>query len=168
MTNHKKKFEVVAKEFGNGAHITVPKDWIGQIAQVELVGPYCPPLFAQVSEGADAVLDITINEDEKQCESGLSNDVETVSGEIIEFEQNISSDNSGMRVYLILDASNRFYRVEIQREAGDNGWEESEYTVERDISGDEMQETDEIISMEGGSMWKPIGTVNGFGVKQTV
>lgn len=168
MNDTQKRYEVVVKEFGNGAHITVPKEQIGQIAQVEFIGPYCPPLFSQVEEGAEVVMDIEVNDDEKACESGLSDDVVAVSGEVMEFEQNVKSDGSGMRTLVLLDTGHQFYRVEIERDAGDDGWADSEYRVERDINGDEMQETDRIISMEGGSMWKPVGTVDGFGVKQKV
>jgi hypothetical protein len=165
---NQKKYEVAVKEFGNGAHITVPKEWIGQIAQVELVGPYCPPLFNQVTEECEIFMDVGINDDEKEMESGFDEDVLSVTGEVIEFEQTVNNDNSGMSAQVLIDAKTQFYRVRIQREAGDDGWDESEYIVEKDISGDEMQETDEIISMVGGSMWKPIGNVNGFGVKQRV
>lgn len=168
MSEQQQRFEALVKEFGNGAHVTVPKEWMGQIAQVEFVGPYCPPLFSTVSEGAGVILDIDTNEDELACDSGLDDEITTVSGEVLEFNQKVRNDNSGMIAQVLIDANNRFYRIEIDRDAGADGWEDSQYTVERDISGDEIQETDKVISMEGGSMWKPVGAVESFGVKQKV
>jgi len=168
MVDEDKRYEVVVKEFGNGAHITVPKEWIGQIAQVELVGPYCPPLFDNVATGRNVMMDIQVNDDELACENGLSDTSVTVTGEVIEFNNDFSNDNSEMKSEILIDAENQFYRVTVRRDAGDDGWQDSEYEVERDMDTDEFTDSDRIISLEQSGMWKPVGVVEGFGVKQSV
>lgn len=165
---NKTQYETVVKEFGNGAHITVPKEWVGDLVHIEHIGPYRPPLFKNVSQNCEVVMDIDLNEDELQLEAGLDETENSVEGEVIKFEDQIQDDGTEIRFTLVIDTGKDFYKIEIKRDSGDDGWSESEYTVRRTMDSDEGLETNEIVTVNGKAMWKPIGTVSTFAVKKQV
>lgn len=164
----KERYETVAKEFGNGAHITVPKQWEGHLFEVKHIGPYCPPLFENIEEEVEIAMNIEVNDDELEINTGLNNSEEEISGEVIKFEQSIKNDGKEVKAVVVIDTGSRFYKIEVNREAGDNGWENSQYKVFRDMNSEELTETNEIIELEGRAIWKPVGNVLSFGVKQTL
>lgn len=155
MMDTETKFEAVVQEFGNGAHITVPKDWLNDIIVVENVCSLCPDLFTDAKEGAEVIIEVS-NED-------------VVSGVVENFDVQVQDKKDSMWSQIVVstgEGDSEYYRVTTRREAGDDGWE-NEYTVERKLDDVEMEETDEIIALGEDGMWVEDGVVESLAVKQT-
>lgn len=153
MSETRDRLEKVAAEFGNGAHVTVPKDWQGQIVYIEKVCPFIPRAFSDVREEKEVVVDV---------DTGA-----TFIGEVIEFDVSIDGDNKGMSLNMKLDTGKDFYRVEGERSVGEDSWD-SEFTVSKAVSGDEAKGSDEIVTLTSGGMWRPEGKLESIAVKQTM
>lgn len=151
MSENRERLEKIASEFGNGAHVTVPKEWEGHILYIEKVCPFIPNVFSDVEEEREVVMDIDTGE--------------TVSGEVIEFNVSIDRDNKGMSLDMKIDTGHDFYRVEGERNVGDDSWS-SEFDVSKGVSGDEARGSDEVITLTEGEMWRPVGTLESLAVKQ--
>lgn len=151
------RMEQVASEFGNGAHVTVPKEWEGDIIDVERVCPFVPHQFSDVEEGGEVVVDLA---------SG-----ETISGEVMKFDVSTNQDNKGVSLNMKIDTGHDFYRIEGERSVGEESWG-SEFDVSKAVSGDEAYGADGIVSLEvdegQGEMWHPEGTLKSIAVKQTI
>lgn len=147
----KDRFEAEATKFGNGAHVTVPKEWMGSIVRVERVGSWYPPLFEDVAEGAKVFVE--------------TKDGEEFSGEVFEFDMTVKPKKMYSRI--LVDTGHDLYRIETSRNVGEDGWSGT-YTLERGVGGDEIQESDEVLeldsSVEGGAIWEPEGEVDGLAV----
>lgn len=146
-----KGIETEAVEFGNGAHVTVPKEWVGSMVRLRRVGSYVPPMFHGVEEGKTVFVEVD------SLDAPLS-------GDVIEFKQNPQEEYLQFR--LRLDTGHDIYRLTTKRPVGADSWDDSECTIEKVIDGDEMQETDEIIEMSEGGLWKPVGAVTGVAVQR--
>lgn len=147
----KNRYEARATEFGNSAHITVPKDWRGGLVRVEHIGDWCPPLFAGIEQGTKVFVETDTEEE--------------LSGEVFKFEHNTSSD--GMSAYILFDTGHEIHRIETSRDVGDDGWPD-DYTLKKAIGTDEIHDSDEILhldgSVDGGAIWEPDGRVNGLAI----
>lgn len=153
MMDSETKFEAVVQEFGNGAHVTIPKDWLNDIVVIERVSSLCPDLFSDAQEGAKVIIEI--------------DDGETVTGEVSDFDVEVQDKQNSMWSQIIVSTGEEpsdAYRVTTRRDAGDDGWE-NEYTVEKKI--EDMNETSEIIALNGDGMWVEEGTVESLAVKQS-
>lgn len=47
------------KEFGNGAHITLPTDWTGGVVETELIVPERPEIFDGIQVGSRITVDLS-------------------------------------------------------------------------------------------------------------
>ena len=145
-----KTYVTQVTEFGNGAHVILPKDWTGKLARIEAVGAWVPPLFTGFDKGDTVFVE---TDDETQ-----------LNGDVIEYD--ISTDGDRIRAYFLLDTGRDFYRISIERDGMSDQWP-SNYSLERAVDGDEArEEIDEVISLEpsenGGAMWAPVGSVTGI------
>lgn len=156
------KFEAIVKEFGNGAHVTLPKEYIGDIMKIERVCSLTPSLFEGITDDAEVIIDATVPED-IECPVEDTGDV-TIMGVVTDSEFYLSDENRTMHQKILVEGENRRYRIETQRDAGDEGW--GEYTLEQEIDSDEMDETGEVISMEPREWWVDIGSVTSLAVKK--
>lgn len=164
MTSNDSPYEAVVKEFGNGAHITVPKDWLGDIIQLERVSSHNPPLFTDVETGKEVVVDVELIDNQHRRRGYTDTDI-TVTGEVT--DHSITDSKKQMTATVCIDGENRLYRITVEREVGDDGWNDSEYSIEESIDVSEFEQTDEVISLTGDTAWVPLGTVTSFAVKQT-
>jgi hypothetical protein len=156
-----KVLECFVSDSPSGVEFDVPESWEESIVRLEKVGPSIPPLFSDVSEGVQVVMDVEVTADGLEQTQQLS-----VEGQVITFNSNITESETMLNFRIILDTGNRFYCVEVSREAGSDGWAESEYEVTRDASKEEFEKTNEILELDEDAIWVPVGTVNSFGVKK--
>lgn len=153
MSENRDRLEKVAGEFGNGAHVTVPKEWEGHIVYMERVCPFIPPAFADVREEKEIVMDIDTGE--------------TLIGEVMEFDVSINGDNKGMSLEMQIDTGRDFYKVTSERSVGEESWD-SEFEVSKAVSGNEAKGSDEVVTLTSGGMWRPEGTLESIAVKRAM
>jgi len=53
------KLERTVKEFGNGAHVTLPSEWVGGSVEVQLIAPERPEVFSGIETGSELTVKLS-------------------------------------------------------------------------------------------------------------
>lgn len=157
------KFETIPKEFGNGAHIVVPKDWAGDIVQLKRVGPQMPETFQNIEVS---------NFVEAEFETGEET---WISGPVTEVQLNISETE--MKAYITLEEDHKdedvhdLYRIEANRSAGDDGWV-NDFKIFKHLTEVEIEDIDDeekLVELgDGDGTAVQVGTLKELSVKTNV
>lgn len=156
------QFETTPKEFGNGAHVVVPKDWSDDIILLKRVGPQVPPQFHGVAK--ERFVEAEFEEGEELW----------ISGPVVEVKNDVSDKN--MHAHIVLEEDHQdedvhnLYRIETDREAGDDGWCNG-YEIYKFLTPVEIEEADdeiELVELPTGDTMRRVGTLKELSVKSNV
>lgn len=150
-------------EFGNGAHITLPKEWVDEMVRVERLGPWVPEAFSSLSAGQEARFEFMFGNEEMAVDGVVSDD----GVEVIEVNETTMISRVLFEVETNGENIGTTYRVVTRRSVGDDGWV-NEYVVSKDMTKDEMDEYNEVFSMDGDGMWKELGELTAISPRQSV